>query len=204
MATYDIKRMYEWPKGIRLSIIICAGMIIFYLGYLLDISSLNATLKISQQQEADMKEQYQMIIHKKVTLQNDVSHYPELKSLLTRWQKHLVTHAEIPELLNDILKTGGNNHLYFNLFNPLDDVRESIYYKLPIKMVVVGRYQEISNFISQIANLPQIVMVDDFTLSNENRNDVLGAKLAKQAADQNLLTAEITLLVYRVAEKKTP
>ncbi len=45
-----------------------------------------------------------------------------------------------------------------------------------------------------------LVAIGDFTISTENKNDVLGAKLAQEANSGNLLTTELTLIVYLLPE----
>ena len=65
------------------------------------------------------------------------------------------------------------------------------------------REEEVScKFISQVANMPSIIVIGDFTISNESSNALLGEKLAQQAEAQHLLSAEMTLDVYHTLENK--
>lgn len=178
--------------------LVCA--IVFYLGYLVDIAGLKKQLVVSQQQEADLKRQLELTILKQAVIRDDLSQFSELQRLLNRWQKEFITYAELPQLIDKILKIGAANHLHFSLFNPGAEVKEGLYYKIPIKVIVAGNYHQLADFVSQVANMPSIVVVGNFIVSNENRNDMLGAKLAAQAAAENLLTATLILEVYRLAE----
>lgn len=199
--TLNFKNIYEWPLITRILIIGLVCAVVFYLGYWLDTSSLNEDLENTQRKEEDIKEQLKLVISKEEMTKNELSQFDMLEKLLSQWQKRMITYSELPEILNQILKIGATNHLHFSLFNPGQEVKEGSYLKVPIKVIAVGSYHQLGDFISQVANLPWIVVVGDFTLSKENKNDVLGAKLAEQATAENLLTAELTLEVYHFGEK---
>lgn len=198
--SFDFKNIYSGSLMIRGLIIGLVCAIVFYLGYLVDIAGLKKQLVVSQQQEADLKRQLELTILKQAVIRDDLSQFSELQRLLNRWQKEFITYAELPQLIDKILKIGAANHLHFSLFNPGAEVKEGLYYKIPIKVIVAGNYHQLADFVSQVANMPSIVVVGNFIVSNENRNDVLGAKLAAQAAAENLLTATLILEVYRLAE----
>lgn len=198
----NFKNIHEWPLITRILIIglICA--VVFYLGYWWDVSNLNERLVNTEHQEQDIKDQLKLVITKEEKTKSDLSQFAKLEKLLKQWQNTLINYSELPEILNQILKIGATNHLYFSQFNPAQEVKEEQHYlKVPIKVVVVGSYHQIADFISQVANLPWIVVVGDFTISKENKNDVLGSKLAERANAENLLTAELTLEVYHLADK---
>jgi Tfp pilus assembly protein PilO len=104
--------------------------------------------------------------------------------------------SEIAELLNQILKVGVSNNVIITLFNPGEMSKEEYYKKMLVKAVMVANYFEFASFISQITNLDKVVSINNFTLSNENKADMLGAKLAQKANANNLLTAEVIIEVY--------
>jgi type IV pilus assembly protein PilO len=83
---------------------------------------------------------------------------------------------------------------------PVDATKTVSYSKVPIKVVLIGNYHQISDFVSQIANMPVIIAVGNFTISNDGGAQLLGDKLAKQAETQHLLSAELTLDVYLLPE----
>lgn len=199
---FSLKNIYEWPVSRRLLVLVLFFVIIFYLGYRWDLLGLRVDIATSRQQEKDLKHQLEMSVSRELRLQHDLIRFTKIKLLLTEWQKKLIHLPDLPELLNEILKTGANNQLYFTMFNPGDEINKGDYSKTPIKVVVVGNYHQIGDFLSQLANMASIVVISNFTISNENKTEVLGTKLAEQANATNLLTAEITLEIYRQAEKK--
>lgn len=84
--------------------------------------------------------------------------------------------------------------------SPLPENNKDLsYQKIPIKIIVVGSYHQIAGFISEIANMSWIVVIGDFTISSEWQNSLLSDKFVKQAAAQNLLTAEMVLDIYYIS-----
>jgi type IV pilus assembly protein PilO len=175
-------------------------LIVFLLGYYFDITKKRDEFSSSLKQEEDLKVQYQMVVVKKNEVKNIIANFSSLQLTLEQWKKTIITRAEQPELLNEILKIGATNQIYFNLFDPGQAVLENGYYKVPIKIIAVGSYHQLADFISQVANMRWLVVVGDFTISNENKNDVLGAALASKANAQNLLTGEFNFDVYQQSD----
>ncbi|MFZ2315053.1 MAG: type 4a pilus biogenesis protein PilO [Gammaproteobacteria bacterium] len=201
----NLKKIYLQPLRVRIIFFLLIFIFVFYLGYRWHLASLVKVLSNAKQQEVELKQQYEMVIAKESILKQELADFPMLQRTLTQWKEKLITYSELPELINDILKLGANNHLNFSHFNPEEekraDYQAAIYYKTPIKMIAVGSYHQLADFVSQVANLPNVVVIGDFSISNENTNDMLGEKLAAQANAENLLTADITFEVYYLREK---
>jgi Tfp pilus assembly protein PilO len=200
--TYDIKYIYEWPPKIRFAVIGLFGLIIFLIGALWDWSSINAKLDKSVTTENDLIQQLTVIYKNKTIAKADIAKLPQIEAMLKEWQSKLIPHDKVPEVMNDILKIGADDNIYFSLFNPEDEVADGVYEKIPIKIIAVGDYYHLSSFISQIANMPWLVVIGDLLVSNENKNDQLGSKLAQEANNKNLLTAEMTLFAFHQPTSK--
>ena len=199
MLDYDLKAVYTWPWAAKLFVIGMFCALIIYMGYFLDITNLVRTMRGIKQQELDVKQQFLSVFHQQSILEGDVAALPKLKALLISWQKKLVQPAALPELLNEILKMGTSNQLQFNLFTPLPEVKEGIYTKVPIKVVIVGGYNQVAGFVSQVANMPWIVVIGDFTIAKMKQETA--AEKAKAVGDEHLLTADLMLEVYYLAKK---
>lgn len=234
MNNMSLNNIHEWPLMTRLLLLLLVFLGVFYLGYRFNLSSQIQSLSRAQQQEVDLKQQIEFVVHKTQTIQSEVSQLPELQDELVKWKNQLVNYNDLPELLNQILKLGADNNLFFSSFTPGDTVKVEVpsklaanaeaatptqtgatesditdtaktkasFDKVSIKVVVVGKYHQLADFISQLANLPWIVAIGDFTISNENQSTLLGESLAKQAEAQHLLTAEMMLDVYNTPESK--
>lgn len=234
MKNMTLQNIHEWPLMTRVLLLLLVFFAVLYLGYRFNLSHQIKDLSRAVAQEADLKQQIELVVRKNKVIQSEVVHLPELQAELSKWKKQLVDYDDLPELLNQILKLGGDNHLFFSSFTPGEPVKVDVkvaakvedaaaasapapadpaaatsepvkvisFSKVPIKVVVVGSYHELADFISQVANLPWIVAVGNFTISNENTSTLLGDVMAKQATAQNLLSAELVLDVYNAPESK--
>jgi Tfp pilus assembly protein PilO len=245
MKKMTLNNVYEWPLMTRLLLLGLIFAATFYLGYRFDISKQMLKLTRAEQQETDLRQQLEFTIRKNKMTQADIAQLPALTAKLQAWKKQLITYNDLPELLNQILKLGGDNHLFFSLFTPGENVmvapvtevsgnaqagaatpaasaapatspaptdnnqdsaragKTKVQFgKVPIKAVVIGNYHQISEFISQMANLSWVVVIGNFTITNENEPTLIGEKMAKQVQAQHLLTAELAIDVYYLPESK--
>lgn len=199
MTNVSLKNFYDWPLALRLLILCLLCLVVFYLCYLFDISNLRDSLLDAQQKEDDLKQQLQTTIIKQAIIESEIAQSSQTIKLLDEWHKKLITYPELPGLMKDILKLGANNHLQFVLFHP--DLADKVggYSKVLIKIIAVGGYHQFGDFLSQVANMPKLVVIGDFMMTSDSKNDVLGPKLALEASAENLLTAQLTLEVYYLA-----
>lgn len=202
MSSLNIKNIYAWPLTTRCLIIGLICLVVFYLVYSYEIAPLKSQLETAHTKEADLKSQLVLVIDKQMSVKKDLTQYSQYDSLLTEWKSKLVPYNAIPELLNTILKTGATGHISFAQFNPGVSEPAGLYSMLPIRVIAVGSYHHLADFMSQVANMEWIVTFGNFNFSNENKTDVLGSKLATEAGAENLLTAELTLQIYHIPDVK--
>jgi len=67
---------------------------------------------------------------------------------------------------------------------------------LPIKILVHGTYHQMGKFVSEVAALPRIVTLHDFTIHVDGVKQDKSVGAVKKQAEQNL-TMEITAKTYR-------
>lgn len=92
--------------------------------------------------------------------------------------------SKVNDLLADITKLGTSHGLKFLYFKPEAAVNNDYYAGIPVNISVVGKFHQLGNFLSGIANLPgTVVVVNPFTLSRD----------AKSA---NILTLQFTATIY--------
>jgi type IV pilus assembly protein PilO len=202
MIIQDLRNIYRWPFKKQLGIYLLVFIIVFYFLHRLFLSTITSELEANKKKESELKSQIKSLIIKEQLIKAEVAQSHHLQSLLLQWKDELTTRKNLPELINAILKIGANNNIYFAAFNPDTEIPSNAYIKVPINVVIVGNYHQIGNFISQVANLPTIVSIGNFTLSTEHKIDVLGKQLFDQAIAHNLLTADFNFEIYFLSEKK--
>lgn len=196
MVNYDIKNIYQWPQKPKLVAITSISLLIFILGLVIDIFPYKSQIAHSIKQEEDLKQQLQLMYDRQVTLKHDITHLPEMQATLLDWQQRIVMKPEVPSLLTNILKAGEANHLKITTFNPGNEIKEGIYYKTSINIDLGGTYDQIANFISQLANMPSLVNIKGFTIS---RNKTAGAiaDYTRALNSDTALNAKMEIEIYR-------
>lgn len=192
----DFRHINEWSLKKQSMIFLIIFLIVFYLGYSFDISGLQDDFFAAKKTEKELLQQINSAIEKQQHIKMDVDQLPRYEVLLNQWKARLVEPEKLSELLTEILKAGSDNHLVFADFNPEEKKQDNTYPMIPIGVVVVGTYHQIGNFLSQIANLPQMISIGDFTLSSETKSELLGKKLTAEATSQNLLTGIFNFQIY--------
>jgi len=194
-STLSFKTVYQWPLKYQAIIFIVVAFFVFLLGCFFDVLSLHAQLTKIRNQEDILKSQAIDSIHKEKQESAEISKLPEMQKALIEWRKQLSSDIGLSELISEILKLGSNNHIIFGVFKPGEPTQNKTDYypHVNIKLAAVGNYQQLASFVSQVANLPKIVTIAGLRITNENKSDILGQKLADQANAENLLTAEIVL-----------
>lgn len=196
----NFQKIYDGPLKVKILIFTIIFIIFFYLGYRWNIDPLISNFQYDKQQENTLKNQLRSIISREVKLKRNIDKLPALQNQLSVLKNEITPSDELPTLLKEILKIGGNNHIYFSLVSPSEGVKSGKYDKVAIKLVAVSTYHQLADFISQIANMHKMVVVEDMSISNENKMDVLGPKLAEQANAEGLLTTELIFSVYQFPE----
>ena len=92
----------------------------------------------------------------------------------------------------DISQTGLANGLEFELFKPGNETPAEFYAELPIQIKVLGNYHDFGRFVSDVAALPRIVTLQDFSIKQQ----------AKGKDQQGGLVMEATAKTYRYLEEE--
>lgn len=197
MVNYDVKNMYNWPIGARLLVIFLASLLLFILGYVMDISRFKKQILASVHQEENLKEQLQLMMDKQIKIKSSIADLPTIKGLLANWQGKILSKNELPGMLNEILKTGQVNHLKITAFDPANEIKDGIYFKTPVSIDMTGTYDQIATFISQLANMPKLVNIDAFSLNNHSDKTVATTDETKPLNSNELFTAKLDIEIYR-------
>ncbi len=102
--------------------------------------------------------------------------------------RKLPSATEMPELLEDISRTGHTSGLSIVAIQPNQEIEKEFYVELPIEIKVSGNYHQIGSFISQVANLPRIVTLHNFEMNLE---------------EQTPLNMKISAKIYHYSESES-
>lgn len=182
----DPKDVSRWPLPIKVIVILllCAGVL--FAGFWFDTRNQVDKLERVQKQEQKLKDEFRKKQHKAANLEDYKAQMVEMQASFGTMLRQLPSETEVAELLSDISQTGLSDGLEFELFKPRKEKPEDFYAVLPIQLKVVGSYHEFGNFVSDVAALPRIVTLHDFSIKMKGKN-----------RDKGDLVMEATARTYR-------
>lgn len=164
-VNWDFDAAGSWPLPIKIATIVLVSVLVAGAGiYYITLDQLT-TLETYEQEESNLKKTFERKQRKAVNLPDYREQLKQIEASLGEMIKQMPTKAEVANLLIDISQTGLASGLEFRLFKPASAIRKDFYSELPIKINVLGKYEEIGLFVSGLASLPRIVTVHDVSIT---------------------------------------
>ncbi len=162
---WDINASGTWPLPVKALVIaiVCAALI--GAGFYMDTVGQLEELDAFKKKELDLKTEFEEKQRKSANLQDYRDQLAQIETSLAIMIKQMPTQEEVASLLVDISQTGLASGLEFRLFQPGNPIAKDFYSELPIAIQVVGKYEELSLFVSGLAALPRIVTVHDVKIT---------------------------------------
>jgi type IV pilus assembly protein PilO len=183
-----------WPTSIKALVIGLCCCLILCVGFSLWLQPALVELKLAQQQEQNLREEFALKQHQAVNLNAYHQQLLVMQKMFASMLQQLPNSTEIPGLLDDISKAGVASGLEFTLFKPQPEKPRDFYFELPIQISVQGSYHQLAHFISQVSALPRIVTLQDFSII-----PLSGSQIANNSP---LLKMEVMAKTYGYAKGK--
>lgn len=195
-----LENLPDWPINVKIAVIVVSCIAVIFLAYWLDISSQIASLHDLKSQETTIR----AAIETEQQQAANISIYKaQLKSVNDQFKymlNQLPNQSEVPKLLEYISQVGAENGLVFKLFKPLPEVQKDFFVELPIQISVTGDYHQLAHFVSDIAALPRIVTMHDFTIAPQDTS-ASGANSKSSGFSGEQLQMDILAKTYRYTAK---
>jgi len=190
----DFNDVARWPKAVKIATVVLICAAVLGAGYWFDTRIQMETLEKTRQKEKALKQEFVTKQAKAANLDAYKAQMEEMRRSFGTMLRQLPSHTEVAELLVDVSQTGLQNGLEFELFKPEGERPAEFYAELPIKIKVTGTYHEFGRFVSDVAALPRIVTLQDFTIGAPASR----GRGASNGADP--LVMEVTARTYRYLE----
>jgi type IV pilus assembly protein PilO len=162
-----------WPVFPRLAAWLGVVLACCVLGYVFVWQSQISQLQELFRAEDTLKTLYRSKLQQSINL-DDLRHQKEqINQFVLSLEKQLPSKAEMDALLSDINQAGIGRGLQFELFRPGAVVLRDYYAELPITVRVSGRFHDLGEFASDIANLPRIVTLNNLNIQTSKDAGVL-------------------------------
>lgn len=202
LRNIDFNDVARWPKPVKIAavVVICAAVL--GAGLWFDTRTQLETLESTRNKENALKSEFMTKQNKAASLDAYIAQMEEMRRSFGAMLRQLPSRTEVAELLVDISQTGIENGLEFELFKPENERPADFYAELPIKIKVSGGYHDFGRFVSDVATLPRIVTLQDFTIGPANQSSGGRNAAARGPAAHGGLVMEVTAKTYRYLDEE--
>lgn len=166
----DVNNAGIWPVPVKAIVaLIIAGLIIGG-GYWFFVKDRYAQLERVEQQETELRQQYESKAYQVANLEVFKQQMVEMEETFGALVRQLPSDTEVPGLLEDITNTALGSGLSLEEIALQQEQRRDFYVELPINIQVSGSYHELASFVSSVAGLPRIVTLHDFSIQPRDGN----------------------------------
>lgn len=186
----DFEQIAIWPKEVRIVVAAFVAIVVSGLCYYLIVSPKLPVMDAVVAEESTLKLEFEAKNRLAVNLNAYKQQLARIEEDFSSMLRSLPTSNETPGLLDDITYVGTSSGLSFKLLNWQQEVPREFYTELPIEVEISGGYHNVGEFASRVADLPRIVTLHDFTLTQESEGLtlIMQAKTYRSAtnsAEQN-------------------
>lgn len=164
LSSLDINDIGSWTRRVKLFMAGIVSVAILFLGYNYVIKKMQAELETVQKKEQTLKNSYMEKKALAINLDAYKQQMVEAEETFGVLLKQLPNQSEIPDLLIDMTQVGLSRGLQFEQIKPAALIQKDFYAEQLVNIRANGQYHQIANFVSDIAALPRIINVDNFTL----------------------------------------
>jgi len=168
LQSLDIKNPGAWPNWAHISAAVLAAIVIVAGGTYLFIQPEYNDLGVEQEKEVGLRADFERKQKKVAALDAYKDQLAEMQRNFGDMLKQLPSKSEVANLLNDISQTRIASSLDEELFQPQSEVPKDFYAEIPNKIIVTGDYHQMGSFVSGVAALPRIVVIDEVEIKPIN------------------------------------
>jgi len=173
----DFNNAGVWPAPVKAIFLLLVFGLVLGGGYWFFVKDLYAAVERAEETEQELREDYESKAHQVANLDVYKSQMEEMEETFGALVRQLPSDTEVPGLLEDITNTALGSGLSMREFALQDEIERDFYVELPIDIQVSGTYHELATFVSNVAGLPRIVTLHDFTISRDNDDEELNMEM---------------------------
>jgi type IV pilus assembly protein PilO len=168
LQSLDLKNPGAWPNWAHISAAVLAAIFILGAGTYTLIEPEYNQLGVEQAKEVTLRADFERKQKKVAALDAYKQQLAEMQRNFGDMLKQLPSKSEVANLLNDISQTRIASSLDEELFQPQSEVPKDFYAEIPNKIIVTGDYHQMGSFVSGVAALPRIVVIDEVEIKPIN------------------------------------
>ena len=173
LKNIDINNIGSWPVLIKIGGILIVCALVLFAGFWFLIQGELDEYGVAQKKEAGLRETYLTKKGLAINLPAYKEQMEEMQQTFGSLLRQLPNTTEVPDLLVDITQAGLGRGLEFELFRPEKEQPKDFYAEMPISLQVRGTYNELAQFVSDVAALPRIVTFGDINITASGKDNML-------------------------------
>jgi len=173
LQTLDMQNPGAWPRWVHIAACVLLALLIIGAGGYFLVEPEYEDLGKAQQMELSLRAEFENKQQKVAALDAYKAQLEEMQHSFGDMLRQLPSKAEVANLLNDISQTRIASNLQEELFQPQSDVQKDFYVEMPNRIVVTGGYHDMGAFVSGVAALPRIVVIDEISIAPAERKGML-------------------------------
>ena len=176
MSGFDLRNLDTsnpggWPGSVKAFFSALVVIFILVLGWFLLIGDLRGTLETEQNQERDLRNQFENKQARAVNLEPLKQQLADMELMLQQMLRQLPSRTEMADLIVDVSQTALASGIQNELFQPLEEVKKEFYAEKSIALRMVGTYHQFGAFVSGVASLPRVVIMTMHDISLKPRDE---------------------------------
>ncbi|MFT6407482.1 MAG: type IV pilus assembly protein PilO [Arenicella sp.] len=160
----DINDIGSWTRRVKFLMAGILCIVIVGAGFHFIIQDQRKSLATEQKKEPSLKDSY---LEKKALAINIDAYKEQMieaEETFGVLLKQLPNESEIPDLLIDMTQVGLSRGLQFEQIKPGQTIDRDFYAEKNVNIIANGTYHQIAGFVSDVAALPRIINVSDFSI----------------------------------------
>ena len=160
----DINDIGSWTRRVKFLMAGILCVVILGGGFYWIIQDQQVVLETEERKEPGLKDSYLQKKALAINLDAYKQQMVEAEETFGVLLKQLPNESEIPDLLIDMTQVGLSRGLQFEQIKPGGNVDKDFYAEKNVNIVANGTYHQIAGFVSDVAALPRIINVSDFSV----------------------------------------
>jgi len=190
----ELTEIGQWPAVIKFGAVVLVCLIAFGAGYWFDMREQYDVLERVNRAQIEHKKNFEKKQQQASNLPAYLAQKKAVEEALSRFLKLLPEKTEVPELVEAMSQHGMETGLEFRSIRLRPEIVREFYVELPMEINIVASYHDLAGFVTEIARLPRLVTMHDFTLSVLTDHE---QSEFKKPADGSSLRMVLTAKTYR-------
>lgn len=161
--------------GVGAGLVTLVGVAYFVMGY----SEVSSQIAAQKRQEVQLRQQLDNARESEAAYLKDLAELTQKKQQQRELNKVLPETAETPAFLSAIQGVANVSGIALNSWEPIDEVSQQFFAKVPMKLSLQGRFHQIAKFFYGVGQLDRIINLENISLSSPKRD-----------ADDTILTVD--------------